>query len=172
MYYGLHGTSKTRARQIRTEGFRTGKGRVGTGVYFWRKGPHDQDLARAWHSFMAPTFAGDMEPGVAILSCAIRADSEEVIDLESPEMKDFVYEMSIQYECIGPRPDEEKLSGLYDWVLSEVEATHPAAIVMLIARVAAPRKNGPFEYPVRLLGAPISYIVRVVDRIDVLEELT
>jgi len=172
VYYGLHATTRSRVALIRQDGFRRGSGRVGTGVYFWRKGPYALGLARQWYEYLnsKQAFSSETDGSIAILSCSIRAERHEVLDLESPEMKDFVGEL-LQSRSISMALDEVDICAFYDYVVSEFDREHSHALVMLIARVAAPPRFGKFEYPIRFLGAPLSYIVRVTERITIDEEL-
>ena len=50
---GVHGTSKANLEIIEENGFKLGKGRLGTGTYFWRNGKYARHLAIGW--FVFPT---------------------------------------------------------------------------------------------------------------------
>lgn len=168
MYYGIHATSKSRAKLIRSDGFLPGSGRVGTGVYFWRNSHYAMELARAWYVFRQETFSKDSEPGLSILSCQLDAKEEEVLDLESVEMKDFIAETIARIGGIPAKPAEDEICGLFDLIISDFASHHTYSVVMLIARVSAPPKS---DYPTAVMGAPISYIVLVSDRIKIEEEI-
>jgi len=63
-FNGSHGTSDFRARRIEAQGFIPGKGRAGTGVYFWKQGRYSVDLAIGWYKYLCSRnfFAGELNP--------------------------------------------------------------------------------------------------------------
>jgi len=50
---GVHGTSRTAAQEIVQHQIfqKTDKGRVGTGVYFWRENIYAKELAICWYDY-------------------------------------------------------------------------------------------------------------------------
>jgi hypothetical protein len=82
--YGYHGTSRSRAEQIMTEGFQpstNGYDWLGTGVYFWQDAPN-----HAWH------WAKQKHPNEpAVIKSRLRLDSTciDLLDMSNPSNPDF-----------------------------------------------------------------------------------
>ena len=89
-FYGTHGTSLSRAKCIKAEGFDARPGRIGVGAYFWTAttGEHlplAQRFAEGWYAKQAYKFGHDEEPGCAVVTVTVSVDEDDILYLDDPE---------------------------------------------------------------------------------------
>jgi hypothetical protein len=93
--WGTHGTSLSRAKSIKYQGFELKPGRIGVGAYFWTAIDSSdvcldlaRRLARTWatNSGKGGQYAGDDESGLAIVEVGIEVEPDAVLPLDNPKM--------------------------------------------------------------------------------------
>ncbi|MBF0403946.1 hypothetical protein [Candidatus Magnetominusculus xianensis] len=163
-YKGSHGTTEGRYEEIVNKGFSCGDGRAGIGVYFWAEGPLYIELARAWCRFKAKT--GGYKQRHVIIIVELEADEDETIDIEDMQIKNYIFYLS---EKLGIDKDNDTgISRVYDLLFDEWEKTRNRIVKMYKVRLAPPPNTGSFRYPMKLLGAPLCYVVRKAEIITVI----
>ncbi len=103
---GVHGTSRTAAQEIVQHQIfqKTGKGRVGTGVYFWRENIYAKELASCWYEYRVRK--GDFKPNEgAVIYADICVKENEFWDLEEPSAKDDLGIFAMLQISIDPLDD-------------------------------------------------------------------
>jgi hypothetical protein len=159
---GTHGTSAINAKVIREKGFLVRSGRAGRGVYFWAESAYNRQLAIAWfQQCRAEGRYGAQKEG-AVIYAALKADEEEILNLEAPDIANRV---SVAIHLRGTRYwTDPKVAALWDGFIKEMEKNVGRVFRVIVARLAPPSDRF-CSYPMRLLGAPFCYIVRILDSI-------
>jgi hypothetical protein len=162
---GTHGTCRSRAEKIRRIGFRTGQGRRGYGVYFW-KGRYARMLAIGWYNraFDQKRYLGEHNIKCAVIYATIVSDKRTILDLESPTIKDNLEALAFKHNIDADGTQEYKhLLGRY---IDELEQTLAIEYRVILSTVAAPGKDF-CKYPLGSLGSPYCIIVREVSCINI-----
>jgi len=173
---GTHGTTQANAERIQATGFHDSKGRSGTGVYLWAvyDGYFHVPLAIAWtrYSLASANYLNQRtqtSQSIRVIHCSITLGPDvEFLDLETCEMKTMLIEVAVKLHMLQSERKED-LCRCVDFLVGQVEKITGVPIVVLQARVAAPKPEffRKEKYPIRLIGAPMSYIVRNPSRIQV-----
>jgi hypothetical protein len=160
---GTHGTSAANAKAIRERGFLAGSGRAGHGVYFWAENAYSRQLAIAWFLQCRGEGRYGAERMGAVIYATIRTDGDETLNLDSPEVANRI---SILINSRGIRYwTAPRLAALWDGFIKEMEASAGVVFRVLVTRLAPPGDQY-CTYPIRLLGAPFCYIVRILNCIE------
>lgn len=167
---GTHGTSLPIAEKIQEEGFKLSSGRGGKGVYFWRKSKYSKELAIGWYQFRCSCekYETDNNTGAVIYVKMITAE-DEVLNLENADIKDKITQILDELDLL-PHPTDDEIAAVHDLFVEEIEKSLGKKIKILELRVGVPTSAGKFFYhfyDMRALGAPICYISRDPDIIDI-----
>lgn len=89
---GSHATTLSRYRSIAAEGFRRGRGRGGSGVYFWAEAKRYLDLSKAWYDWCLATrrYATDEKKECIIIIALLTAPLKQILNLEEQKLKDAI----------------------------------------------------------------------------------
>lgn len=156
-FRGSHGTTATRARAIRDNGFRTGHGVHGSGVYFWRESIYSRDLAVGWHfeERNRGKYSQDPDKRCAIIYAVIVIDDEErFLDLTRPENREIILER-IHFHG---KKSELDIGKLIDEFIDLVQERSGVPFQIVLTTVPSPKKAD--NYPWRSMGQPFAYIVK------------
>lgn len=158
---GSHGTCLSFAESIRDNGFRPGRSGIrGAGVYLWAESAEYLALARGWYGFRRDKGdykrASDKECAVVIAK--IVANEDEFFDLEDREVVNHISELS-KRKGIDTKNSND-IRKVYEIYIRAVETKAKKEFKVLEGRVGPPPAAYCPEYPVMLLGAPFSYIIR------------
>lgn len=159
---GSHGTTESRYMAITHRGFQLTQGRAGKGVYLWRQSRHYTRLAVCWYKQQRKrgVYDQDSNPAGVVIIAVVNLDEDEYLDLEDPATKDAIAELA---ERRGINAfDANEIAGLHDLFISRMEQKLGKAFAVISVRVAPPQNC---DYSIRLLGAPVTYIVRDPARI-------
>ena len=134
------------------------------------------DLAAGWYRWRASTseYAADRDQRGAIVVAQAEIAQTELLDLEAQEWKDALSELAeAQGVDIG---NYRAVAYLHDLLYTETEAQLGTPLKVVAVRVAPPPSEFCPQYSVKLIGAPLSYIVREPSclrtvRIEPIEEL-
>ncbi len=166
---GTHGTNKPNATLIAKNGFHPKSGRIGTGAYFWSTDlGYEYELAEAW---VKSKFQNE-NSGV-VLYCDINVEEDSLIDIENMKLKLAVLEIAKKYNPNGTYTNQT-LCAIHDLFIREYEKKKKCSIHVIMGKTAAPHKDcfsGDRIYPTSLLGAPITYAVRKMTLISVVEQM-
>lgn len=157
---GTHGTTAENAACIRREGFQISRGRAGTGVYFWAKSRFAVSLAWAWARQCRDGKNGKERIAVIHGCIRLRTD-EEFLDLEDLSMKDLLVDTASKLGILND-DRKESLCRCFDFLVRQIEEETGVSIRAFQSRLAPPDSRY-FEgekYPLKLIGAPIGYIVK------------
>jgi len=170
---GVHGTSRSAAQEIAQHQIfqKTDKGRVGTGVYFWRDNIYAKDLAICWYEYRVRK--GDFKPNEgAVIYADICIKENEFWDLEEPSAKDDLGIFAIQQHDTDQLDDDARNTGaFYDLFIDRLEKNTNTKCKVFQIRLPSPPKC--LSYPTTLLGNPLAYVVRdeTCIHIDRIEEI-
>ena len=169
---GSHGTCVSKADRAIRNGFHGRRGRGGTGVYLWKDSKLSLELAKRWYYLRKGEGAYDSEDNQSgiILLLSISVHEREHVDFEDTQWKDELFEVAQAQGFPTDKAGYSHYGALYDFYLSELEKEVGYTIAVVELRVAWPKDTYP-EYPVGLMGAPVSYIVRVPSRLDVTRKI-
>lgn len=153
-FSGTHGTSITRAINIKENGFQLGTGFRGKGVYFWRGNAYAYILAKGWYRYRLASgvYDQDKQKGYSLIVASIIVDDDSFIDIDEPEIFDQISQLA-KAKAINGNNIYKLYDEFYDLLQEEMETP----IKMVIAAVPVPREIT--GYP-RGLGKAICYIVR------------
>lgn len=158
---GTHGTSQQRAGNIQKQGFNSGPGRAGRGIYFWAESPLAVYLAECWYAQQkawARTFNYEKDPNCAVIHVDISCEELEYINLEDTSLKARIMDLALQH---GSDLDDDKtLSSLNALIIGELEKELGVTMKLLEIRVAPPDKRFAPKYSLKTFGAPVCYVVR------------
>ena len=158
-FKGSHGTSIGNLKLIKQNGFRTGRGRIGIGIYFWADQHNYDKLARYWWKDCLKRgkykkYRGK-DKDCAVIFVKIEIPEEEVLDLDH---KEFKKALAILAEKRKIDDNTRKFAKLYSILIKRIEEKNGVPINMYIVRVPPPESYK--DYLIRLLGVPISYVVK------------
>ena len=165
--FGTHGTIEDSARKIICSNFYLGQGRVGTGVYFWRKNEYSVTLAKGWYEFYLKKNKYDkiVNKNFAYIDVKININEENFLDLELPELKDKIANITFA-KNFDRKTSDEDITALYDYFIKRLEEELKTKFYVWQVRVNAPYTTN--EYPLQILGNPICYVVNNNDLITIL----
>lgn len=160
---GLHGTSKRKAEIIRASSFRSGEGRIGRAIYFWRDSPLAKHLAEGWFNSLKARRVYqkdplDQYPECAVICVDIRCDDLEYLNLETSDIKDRLMDLA-QRKGVDISNDAVCVA-LYSMLVEGMEQELHTKIKVMEVRVAPPEDRFVPQYQIKLFGAPLSYVVR------------
>lgn len=137
--FGLHGTSRSRADNILNDSFKPNPGRVGKGIYFWRKNAYSNTLAKGWYDFYfkKKNYELDTDKRFTYINVRICVDEENFLDLESPELKDQLA-LIAQKRNIDRKTNEDVISALFDYFIGRLEEELQTRYKVWQARVNSP----------------------------------
>lgn len=152
-YYGMHGTCRTFADTIVSNGFNQGIGRHGKGVYFWESSP--EQFLRNHSIKLSQYFAQDMKASgcynaanddtPTVLSTQLTlTDSNQFLDLEENEIdamfKSFMLK-SVDYLSSAKNISEakRKSSIVFHKFIELVEKLKSVKINMIRVKTSAPQ---------------------------------
>lgn len=164
---GSHGTSISKAQDIKKQGFNLGSGRAGKGVYFWLDKEFHFELAIGWYKYHKSIgwFKEDNNPACAIIIAEIQADESEILDFEKSTIKKQLLKLAqkrkIDYFNKG------QLAKLYNLFISRLEADLRVKFKVIIVEVAAPPKDFCRNYPITIIGVPLSCVARSTECIKI-----
>lgn len=159
IYKGIHGTCRSISKSIENMGFTISRGRGGNGVYFWRDNQYSMMLAKCWYQqrLKEGRYLGESDMTYAGIRVQIDIPEDRFVDLELPEIKDRIGEITIS-KGIDSSVGSKEIAALIDYFISKVEEKIGNSILMIMLRVAPPKDCN--KYPFQVLGAPLSYVVR------------
>lgn len=167
---GTHGTCVSRAQKIFNEGFIIScgkKGRIGSGIYFWRKGIYARPLAIAWWYYR--TSCNDYDRAekqeCAVIHVSLFLNENEYLNADDFSFNEMLAEFAIRKKLLL---DEEGTSGLYDYVIGLVEEKLKTMFKVIEVRVTTPPRKFCKFYPLKLIGTPNCYMVREPSCINIL----
>lgn len=153
---GKHGTTRTRANNIRDIGFLLNDGIRGFGVYFWRENAYFRDLAIAWfvNARNLNNYKDDPDRRCAVISAAIVVGDDEWLDLNDPDVEDRILDICKKNDYV----DTMYASKLYEEYYELVQEEMGAKIKLVQARVMPPKSAK--NWLRQAIGPAICYIVR------------
>ncbi len=160
---GSHGTSKVRAQIILSDGFISGSGRGGTGIYFWEESDHYIELSKAWYcqSCERKYFKDEKNPECAVLIAELLTNDKEFLDLEDDSLKNAIFRLAKHFNIKDN--DLSDLSALYDLFYENLENDLKINYKIISLRVAAPKTKFLKDYSIKILGVPRCLVVRDVN---------
>ncbi|CAM8171837.1 TPA: hypothetical protein MBF47_003828 [Klebsiella pneumoniae] len=174
---GSHGTCRSRAESILSEGFKTGtKGRRGDGAYLWYAESvgceYATQLAHHWFlsSVKRREFEGDGDQSEAILWGKVSAPPDEVLNLERPEFRDILRKaLARHWTTINSKDPKEKealVCSIHQMLIQGIETTKPVGVVL--ATVTPPKM--PDELA-GYVGQPYALIVRNLSYLTIFSDI-
>ena len=157
MIKGVHGTCRTWARSIKTDGFKASEsGRAGPGCYFWRfssSSDYAEYLGFKWweaeHKKGNYNKTGVSDKECALLVCNICDDNElNVLDLTAAEQKENLREVirhslnSLKEMDKSAECKEKAISEVYAAYIGLIEGEKGSKFKACIADVAVPKGSG------------------------------
>ncbi|OHD06876.1 MAG: hypothetical protein A2086_08130 [Spirochaetes bacterium GWD1_27_9] len=166
--FGTHGTIEYSAKKIVNSNFLLGKGRGGTGIYFWRKNEYSVILAKGWYEYyLSKNKYNNIElNNFAYIDVKIDVHENNFLDFELVELKDKIATISFNKKLDRKTSDEE-ITALYDYFITRLEEELKTKFYVWQLRVNAPYTAN--EYPLNILGNPICYVVNNNDLISILD---
>lgn len=164
---GTHGTSKSRAKHARDNGFDISPGgRRGSGVYFWgysNDAEYAIALAKQWWAYSSKKrkYKDDKDGRCSVILATIEVEEAYIIDLEDQFVRDtFIEFSSIYYDAVEGTKNE-KISKIYDMFIADFERKVDTRIKLVCVKIQQP--NG-FEklgfLPLDITGHPLCYVVK------------
>jgi hypothetical protein len=155
---GIHGTTVSRTKKIGKTGFLSAKGRAGSGIYFWRVGTYSRDLAVGWWRFQSEKgcYGGDNDTRCAMICVLLLVEDNEYLDLENPELKEQLAELTRQKK---PQSGTASRAALYDLFIRMLEQKLKLKFRVIGVRVTPPPSRH-CSYPEAILGWPFCFMVR------------
>lgn len=155
-YKGSHGTSRSRADKISKAGFERGRGRAGTGIYFWLEGPYCLELAKEWFNQLKSSgkISDETDPECAIIIASLKAYKSEVLDLENYTLKNKIAQLRKEKKFTG------NSRALHECFVNQLQKEAGTYFKILLVRVTTPK---PSSYPLQDLGSPICCVARNKD---------
>ena len=166
--FGTHGTVESLAENIINSEFNIGKGRGGTGIYFWRKNEYSIILAEGWHEFYLNKNKYDNvdKKNFAYINVKIDVEEKNFLDLELAILKDKIAKIAYN-KGMKRNTSEEDITALYDYFINRLEEELQTKFYVWQLRVNAPYTAN--DYPLSIIGNPICYVVNSNDLITILE---
>lgn len=165
---GSHGTTVSRADNIRKEGFKRIIGRRGTGIYFWRDGHYCRQLSISWwkQKLDERDYSGDSDTRCVVIIGIFKLEDNEYLNIDNYEFQEKIAYLADKKKVGG---DKRKLAALYDFCISRLEQRQGIKFKIVEMRVSPPLKKYCEYYQFYAVGNPYCYLVRVVDCIVKLE---
>jgi len=158
---GLHATTMSSYQEICKNGFKSGKGLRGTGVYFWDDAEHlAYELACSWYKYSlhVKAYSNCDNAEMAIVQGKWEIEETEFLDIEPRDIRVEVYKTGIALEI--DMTDRKKLCGLYDAFFKRLEKNLGCQIKVIGVGVSPLPIGYSPKYPSQVLGPPYCYIVR------------
>ena len=163
---GSHGTSKEKAEQICSTGFKCHKGRLGSGAYFWGDEDYLAELASAWANYRFK----DEDKSFFIVK--IKTEEDNILEID----KDFKLGIIKIFERRSLRLNFNKfddISRAYGILISELEKQLNTKYQVVTGLVPFPQR----EYlsksvPVKVLGQATCYAVRDSGIVEIIDEVS
>jgi len=167
---GSHGTTKSREESIRKFGWHVGRGRAGTGVYFWKECEHYVQLAIGWYkrALNEKRYRNDSNKLCTVIIADLETEEDEILDFDNRELRSNVYRMAKDRGLSYTNTRE--ISSLFDLFISELQVETGFKYKIVTMEVAPPGSEY-CNYPVELLGTPICCAVRDIESIDIIDTL-
>jgi hypothetical protein len=166
-YEGSHGTTKERAKNILSFGFRIrgARHRYGAGVYFWKKSHHYINLAIGWHKYAEKTglYRYDKNTSCTVIIADLVAEENEVLDLEDALLKDKIAKLAEEKNI---NEDWKAISSLVEAFVQLIQAELKIKYKIVLKKATPPPKDCCPKYPYNLLGWPDCCIVKDVTCIE------
>lgn len=165
---GSHGTTASGVDGIRKFGWRKGIGRAGSGVYFWKECEHYIELAVGWYkrALDENRYRNDMDKRCKVIIADLEAKEDEILDFDDRELRRSVYSLAKQKGLSYTNTKE--ISGVYDFFISELEGETGNKYKIVLMEVAPPGEQY-CDYPIQILGAPITCAVRDTGCIEIID---
>jgi hypothetical protein len=156
--YGTHGTTLTRTESIIKENFKTGSGRAGTGIYFWRKNEYSEILAEGWYKYSLNTnsYSSDNKKEFVCISVNINVQEDNFLDLEDVEIRDRLTRITFEKK-MSNKASKKEITALYDIFIKDFEKELNLKFYVWLIRVSPPSEA--YKYPYKILGYPYCYVV-------------
>ncbi|AEV28935.1 hypothetical protein SpiGrapes_1115 [Sphaerochaeta pleomorpha str. Grapes] len=159
---GLHATTASNYQNICCEGFKSGTGLRGSGVYFW----DDEEglayeLSCNWYDYSLNKLKAykDCEnKEMVIILGQWDIEENEFIDLEARELRVEIYQTGIALKI--DMTNRSNLCGLFDAFIKRFEIEIGCQIKVMGVGVSPLSKDYSPNYPCQVLGPPYCYIVR------------
>lgn len=162
VYYGTHGTTRSRAEDIAAAKFKIcSVGERGTGVYFWHKNILAEKLAIGWYcnQLARGSYSKDEKKTCSVIEASFTAEDDEYINIEDPDEKAAI----IQFLETNNIEDVRDVGKAYDLFLESVETELVTKLVLVYALVWVPTRSKCFR--TQSVGMAGCYIVKCPDRI-------
>lgn len=170
-YDASHGTSKKRADQINTNGFKIkdGHGRYGSGIYFWRKSHHYINLAVGWFEYSKSNgdYGDEKNPVCSVIIANLIAEKNEILDLENDLFKDRIAKLTEARKIKGK--DFKKISSLVDSFVRIIQEEMRTSFKIVLKKASPPPQEFCPIYPFWVLGWPDCCIVKDVNCIKIIK---
>ncbi len=168
---GSHGTTATRAISIQKYGWRTGTGRAGTGIYFWKECDHFIELAVGWYKreLAEKKYKNDNQQECKVIVADFEANDDEVLDLDNRELKNKVYKLAKEKKM--SYSNNREIAKVYNLFITELEGEMKTNFKVITMEVSPPGSEY-CDYPSPLLGPPICYSVRHAGCINIIDIMT
>jgi hypothetical protein len=165
---GIHGTSSSKADQIRKSKFKIRTGRGGKGAYFWRHNKYSGILAYCWflQAKYNGRYSGDRDKTFAEIKVKIKVPTNSFLDLEDPDIRENLADFAVS-KGIDTDNDRKRMAELIEAFVTETERVLSSDIKVLQLRLPIPHDCR--DYPSAMMGFPISYIVRNESIITIIE---
>jgi len=163
--WGTHGTSISRAKSIKHQGFELKPGRIGVGAYFWTAIDSSDSclelarrLARTWatNSAKGGQYAGDDESGLAIVEVGIQVEPDAILPLDNPQMTFRLWSVlkSTLSEKLGIHSEEdwskvnlhdhmELIHGIIEGFVAELEVEMGSKFKVIFKSQSCPKYSDP-----------------------------
>jgi hypothetical protein len=144
---GVHGTCQSSAECIFQTGFQAGKGRRGTGAYFWSSNETDHtyaiELAVCYAEDMKHLFKGKADKKIVALVCDVLTTKSNFLDLEQDSKNRlFTAYVHQQKEYLAESPVDERkarASKVADDFVILLEESTKLEFDVIHAQVQSPR---------------------------------
>lgn len=167
---GSHGTSNTRAQEIKESNFKIQHGKLfGDGVYFWCESSFSSDLAIGWYKFCYAKgkYNSDEDKSCAIILVGIEIDESEFLNFEADDIKkqlrDFALKNNINIQ------NKIKLAKIIKLFLEELKNEEGRYIKVFNKKVSPPPFQYCPQYSYKLLGYPDCLVCLAIDYIQINE---
>ena len=159
---GSHGTSKTAFEGIKIHGFqipRSGRMRLGSGVYFWKKCDFWRELAIAWIRQRRDEYNSNEKNGI-IIFCSFPVEEIKILSI-GKELRVSIYKFAKASSCNMNNKNE--IAKIFDWYINKLEKENGIKYYIIEGEVNPPNTryfNGIIRYPSPILGQPITLAIR------------
>jgi len=170
---GSHGTSISRASNIRKNGWKMQPGMAGTGIYFWAKSIYYIELAQAWYrqAKAEERYRDDDNIACCIILVHIKCKEDEMLDIETEGVRLNILKLAIEKKVNVK--SHKAIAPVFDLYVKRLEEKAGIKYKVLSIKVPTPRKDYfEVDYPYNILGSPLCMVVRdnnPDDIIDIIE---